>query len=721
MAQTATVNLGTTAQLIRGFGGINHPVWVGDLTAAQRETAFGNGDGQMGMSVLRIWVSDNPNQWIREVETAKRAIALGAIVFATPWNPPSAMRESFGTNSDGTIKYRLKYSEYANYAKHLNDFIAYMKNNDIDLYAISIQNEPDYAKEWTWWTATEIVTFLKNNASAINCKIIAPESFQYTKSMSDPILNDATALANVDIIGAHLYGTTYANFPYPLFKQKGAGKELWMTEVYYPNSNANSADILSEALETGQHIHSAMADAEFQTYVWWYIRRQYSPMKEDGTISKRGYIMSHYSKYVRPGYHRVDATKNPTTDVYVSAYKNGNDVVLVMLNKTTSSKTITVSIPNSKVSTWEKYVTSSTKNLAKETNVNGTTSFQVTLDAQSMTTFVGTAPVACTPPVAPKVSSSAVAYCQNETAIALSATGTALKWYTVATGGTASTSASVPSTTTAGTTTTYYVSQTVNSCESNRTPIAVTVNAKPTATITASGATTFCSGVGVTLSANTGTGLTYLWKRDGTTEAGTKVTLGVYYSSGSYTVDVTNSNNCKTTSSPVVVTVNAAPTVPQITGDTVMCKGSPIALTSSATNGNQWYNGTSAINGATGTNYTATAVGVYSTTVTGANGCKSSSISRNVINNANCSVTFIENASEGLESLMISPNPFTSTGFKISGIGVFGYKIVAINGKIIEQGNGSDGQTVGSSIESGTYFLTVETKKGKSVHEIIKQ
>jgi len=45
-------------------------------------------------------------------------------------------------------------------------------------------------------------------------------------------------------------------------------------------------------------------------------------MKEDGTISKRGYMMAHYSKFVRPGYVRVDATKNPTYNVYLSAYKN---------------------------------------------------------------------------------------------------------------------------------------------------------------------------------------------------------------------------------------------------------------------------------------------------------------------------------------------------------------------------------------------------------------
>lgn len=35
-ASDATINLSSEKQLIRGFGGINHPSWIGDLTAAQR-------------------------------------------------------------------------------------------------------------------------------------------------------------------------------------------------------------------------------------------------------------------------------------------------------------------------------------------------------------------------------------------------------------------------------------------------------------------------------------------------------------------------------------------------------------------------------------------------------------------------------------------------------------------------------------------------------------
>lgn len=384
----AYINLSAQKQLIRGFGGMNHVAWIGDLTAAQRETAFGNGDKQLGFSVLRIFIDENKNNWSREVATAKKAIEKGAIVFASPWNPPSNMIETFTRNGVANQK-RLRSNMYGAYAQHLNDFVTYMKNNGVNLYAISVQNEPDYAQEWTWWTPAEMLNFMKNYAGSINCKVIAPESFSYVKNMSDPILNDSAALANMDILGAHLYGTPVSNFPYSLFKQKGAGKELWMTEVYYPNSNANSADSWPEALEVSVHMHNAMVEAEFQTYVWWYIRRNYGPMKEDGTISKRGYNMAQFSKFVRPGYVRVDATKSPGSNLFVSAYKGGGKAVIVAINKNTSNVSQKFTIQNGNVGSIASWTTDGSRNLAYGSGyqVSGG-SFTAQLPARSVTTFV---------------------------------------------------------------------------------------------------------------------------------------------------------------------------------------------------------------------------------------------------------------------------------------------------------------------------------------------
>jgi glucuronoarabinoxylan endo-1,4-beta-xylanase len=386
-AAAVVVDPSARRQTIRGFGGMNHPAWAGDLTATQRDTAFGNGTGQLGFSMLRIHVDEDRANWSREVATAKRATEHGAIVFASPWNPPSGMVETFVRGSQTNAK-RLRYDMYGAYARHLNDFTQFMKDNGVDLYAISVQNEPDYAQDWTWWTASEIVRFLRENAGSISTRVIAPESFQYIKSLSDPILNDPTALSNLDVLGAHLYGTPFANFAYPLFKQKGQGKELWMTEVYYPNST-DSADLWPQALGVGEHMHRAMVDAEFQAYVWWYIRRSYGPMREDGQISKRGAVMAHFSKFVRPGHVRIDAASNPQTNVYTSAYKGDSTVVIVAVNRGTTAVSQQFTLVNTASTGVSAWVTDATRTLAPQSGPsmsNGT--LTGTLPAQSVTTFV---------------------------------------------------------------------------------------------------------------------------------------------------------------------------------------------------------------------------------------------------------------------------------------------------------------------------------------------
>ena len=110
-------------------------------------------------------------------------------------------------------------------------------------------------------------------------------------------------------------------------------------------------------------------------------------------------------------------------------------------------------------------------------------------------------------PAIPNVTTSTLTYCQNQTSSALSASGNLLKWYTVSTGGTGSNIAPTPSTASVGASN-YYVSQTVDGCESARVPISVTINALPTISI--SGNSPICANSNVSLTASGGSG-SYTW------------------------------------------------------------------------------------------------------------------------------------------------------------------------------------------------------------------
>jgi O-glycosyl hydrolase len=382
MAQTATINLNTTYQTIRGIGGANIIAWTGDLTPIQADLAFGNGNGQIGMSILRIRVSPDNTQWKQEVATAKIAKSHGAIIFATPWTPPASMKDN-----NSLVWGSLKTSSYAAYASHLKSFSTFMSTNGAPLYAISIQNEPDYqvTYESCSFTSAQFIDFLTNNAASIGNRIISPESFQFKRPLSDAILNNAAAAANLSIVGGHIYGAGLAD--YPLARQKG--KDVWMTEHYTESNNSGNAWPL--ALDVGTEIHNCMA-ANFNAYVWWYIRRSYGLIDESGTVTKRGYLMAQYSKFIRPGSVRVDVPNSPITNVNATAYKKGDSVILVLVNKSTSTQSLKITLQNNTktIPSFTKYTTSASKNVNNDGKITVTSnSFTASLDAQSVTTFVG--------------------------------------------------------------------------------------------------------------------------------------------------------------------------------------------------------------------------------------------------------------------------------------------------------------------------------------------
>jgi gliding motility-associated-like protein len=165
-----------------------------------------------------------------------------------------------------------------------------------------------------------------------------------------------------------------------------------------------------------------------------------------------------------------------------------------------------------------------------------------------------------------------------------------------------------------------------NSCSSAASlPVAVTVNALPlTPTISAGGATTFCSGGSVVLTSDAASGNN--WYVNGSLINGASGVTYTATTTGNYSVRVTDGNSCSSAASlPVAVTVNALPSTPAISAGsaTTFCSGGSVVLTSDAANGNSWYINGSLINGASGTTYTATAAGNYSVRVTDGNSCSS--------------------------------------------------------------------------------------------------
>lgn len=216
--------------------------------------------------------------------------------------------------------------------------------------------------------------------------------------------------------------------------------------------------------------------------------------------------------------------------------------------------------------------------------------------------------VTCTAPPKPTVTSP-VNYTVNDPAIALVATpssGGTINWYgTNATGGTASSTAPKPSTAAAGTTT-YYVSQTIGTCESERAQIIVTVNAcTPPAKPAVTSPVTYTVGDAATfLLATPSSGGTINWY-------GTNATGGTASptapkpstaTAGTTTYYVSQTvGTCESERAQILVTVNACtpPAKPAVTSPVTYNLGqSAVALKATASGGGKlnWY-GTNATGG----------------------------------------------------------------------------------------------------------------------------
>jgi glucuronoarabinoxylan endo-1,4-beta-xylanase len=365
---TAVITAGTTQQNIRGFGGANIRGWIADLTTAQRTTAFDASTG-IGLSVLRVRVSPNSGDFAAEKPTIDAAKSYGASVIASAWTAPAAMKDN-----NNLVGGKIKTSSYADYAAHLKNFCTTVGG----VSAISPSNEPNISVTYESMnlTASELAAFVADQGSNCGAPIMAPETFNMDKTYMDTYLANSTANSKTTYVCGHIYGKT----PYTY----SPGKEVWMTEHIY---NTNDANGWTDALDFAKEIHDCM-NAGYNMYVWWYIRRSYGLIDESGNITKRGYAMAQYAKWVRPGYTKISCTANPTSGVYVTAYKSGSKLVVVAINQNTAITYQPFTISGVTVAGFNRYRTTSSANLTADSFSISGGSFGINLPASSITTLV---------------------------------------------------------------------------------------------------------------------------------------------------------------------------------------------------------------------------------------------------------------------------------------------------------------------------------------------
>jgi len=400
---TVKINKNVSYQKVTGFGGfVNSPQFgYNHMSEAEIRKMWGAAS-EAGYNIIRLYIPTGENNWSQVINTAKLAKSLGLKIFASPWSMPTQWKTdpvigSVFTDENGAKRnVYLKEENYADYANYLNNFVVLLRNNGVELDAISIQNEPDYQVDYAgcFFTTAQITKFLKENRQLISCKVMAPETVGIPDNYANAF-NAADVLPHFDIFAGHQYGgiqSAYKNL-------QTKGKEVWMTEFlinWNPTGTSRNFNWSIDAFDFAGKVNEAML-GNINAWIHYATKRYYGMMGDGsfGTtiseITKRGRVLSHYAKYVT-GATRIDAVFNDNSgQLKGSSYLSvtGDSVVVVVINASTNSYNLAVDLPF--LSNAGKVVkTTETENMTETTiGFSGETNRpKVTVSPSSVTTLV---------------------------------------------------------------------------------------------------------------------------------------------------------------------------------------------------------------------------------------------------------------------------------------------------------------------------------------------
>ncbi len=437
LINTSTVDWNSVAQRIDGFGASS--AWQSTWNSSEADLFFSTNNGILytntshivttnngiGLSLLRSRIvyasttsaSDTPTSI--ETSIMQMAQARGARVWSTPWTPAAGFKSTNdiydgnhaptgGTNGGSYLGSGNNITNL-NYASQLANYVSLMKNTyGINLYAISIQNEPDAnvtTYEACQWTGAQIHDFVTNLYSAFQTKlsktitqplIIIPEDENWHTNLYLTAMSDPNVAPDVGVVACHNYdGSPPENVPFDFSKLSNPNAAYWETEVSLLSGSDSS---ITNAIYWAGRIHLFMTVAQANAWHYWWLMAGNSTGNQgltDNTASptKRLFALGQFSRFVRPNYYRIGA--NCSGSALISAYKDSASLsyAIVAINPNSTNIIQTFNMANfPAASTLTPWMTTSNLSLVPQSSIAVTNStFTYTLPAMSIVTFAGMA------------------------------------------------------------------------------------------------------------------------------------------------------------------------------------------------------------------------------------------------------------------------------------------------------------------------------------------
>lgn len=326
------------------------------------------------------WNKQKPVVQGLKTKADKFGVNLKNIV--TVWSPPADLKwqcsltwagDLNATRNEGVVSTKnggtLNPNKYTEYADWLKTCIQSYKDAGVDVYALSLQNEPlfrqtfnscMYTSAWYCELINNVVPKIK--ATWPDVKIFGAENMLEMEGKDNnwpyfyhsAIKIDATTKTNIDILAVHGYtdgvapstGSELAKMWTNHLEQfsKPMNKSVWMTETSGYVDSWEKSGTSPGALNLAMDIYSGLIFGNLSGWVWWQGSEggaigEYNLMN-GANVGKKYFVSKHYYRYIRPGAVRVKSTSDDR-DIFVSAFehtaKGTNTIILINAGSTDKS------------------------------------------------------------------------------------------------------------------------------------------------------------------------------------------------------------------------------------------------------------------------------------------------------------------------------------------------------------------------------------------------
>ena len=434
---TATINMDKTYQTIDGFGASY--TWYSDwmVQIDMRDTGYDWIFNEAEFNILRFrdqhgLSGDEKNEPLKGYPNytayynAAVERGIDPIVLVTSWGQYDRTLpfvQYIENSSNGYCYYTLAKDKNGNYmydelAEFCVQSIQYFFDAGIPVHYFSISNEIELQERHTdengnaraeagfffgfeetddrcaYWKAHLAVykafkkAFGDDAPSIIGAETMAGENY-YLKGYLDPLIAEDPDC--FEVVAHHLYGTSLSERNFAKIYNEYSNYRLWQTE-WYCNDYFTLAEVIVDEL-VNENLNAFL----YWNGVWpkddgnclieisdWHWSAEW-PHIATVTRMPAHYIMTHFSKFIKNGYLRVDVSEGLASKIGAFKSPEGDKLVVVAANNTGNDEILNIVQENNVISSSVYQSTESDSTYMKSL---GSFADGMTLPAGSMTTIV---------------------------------------------------------------------------------------------------------------------------------------------------------------------------------------------------------------------------------------------------------------------------------------------------------------------------------------------